>query len=420
MKIVFMAYDKPNYFGGPITNARRLLPELVKRGHQVHALIFYRDYAPSVNYLQNQGVNCHLFPWSFYTEKYIKWILKKVKQIKPDIFVPNIFVSGYYASKWIREAGIPTIAAHRSDDSYHWGMVEEFVIGKPEWAVSGLVCVSQYLHDKVQRMQPQHTQLCVIPSGVPIPQNSSQQTGTLKIAYVGRLVQKQKRIGEVLASLIKVMQSLPDVTATFIGEGEQSTDLQTQVKQANLSHRIYFLGAIEPQNLHQELINYHVLILLSDYEGTPGSVMDGMACGLIPVCLNISGGVQELVIHEKTGILVENREKDLIKAITRLSQNKELRNQLSQQAREHIISHFSLEVAANRWENFAQTLIEKAGKHSEIIIPKKIKLPPVNSGLAREDKRQKPFPLFIADEIYRWTKSSKNRTIHLLRSINNA
>lgn len=37
MKIAFMAYDRPNYFGGPITNARRLLPELVKRGHEIHA-----------------------------------------------------------------------------------------------------------------------------------------------------------------------------------------------------------------------------------------------------------------------------------------------------------------------------------------------------------------------------------------------
>jgi glycosyltransferase involved in cell wall biosynthesis len=63
----------------------------------------------------------------------------------------------------------------------------------------------------------------------------------------------------------------------------------------------YFCGYL------QQLIEHNILILLSDYEGTPGAVMDGMACGLVPVCTDISGGVQELVIPDQTGLLVRDR-----------------------------------------------------------------------------------------------------------------
>lgn len=205
MKIAFMAYDKPHYFGGPITNARRLLPELQKRGHQVHAMIFYHGGdAPTARYLKSQGVQCHLVPYPHYTEPQIAWILKQLKEIKPDIFVPNIFVPGWYAAKWTQAAGIPAIAALRSDDDYHWGMVNEFVVGQPEWSVAGLVCVSHYLKERVEQLTPQRTKLCMIPSGVPIPEQSSSQTEPLKIAYVGRLVQEQKRIRDTLEALISL------------------------------------------------------------------------------------------------------------------------------------------------------------------------------------------------------------------------
>jgi colanic acid/amylovoran biosynthesis glycosyltransferase len=209
MKIAFMAYDTPNYFGGPITNARRLLPELQKRGHEVHALIFYHQDFPSGKYLQSLGINCHVVNWTSYpyTETKIRWILNTIQTIQPDIFVPNISVSGYFASKWIRRSGIPTIAAHRSDDTFHWGMVDEFVIGDPQWAVSGLVCVSDYLKNRVEVLQPKYTKLFTIPSGVPIPQTISNQKGTVKIAYVGRLVQQQKRIRDVFEALVNLLKN---------------------------------------------------------------------------------------------------------------------------------------------------------------------------------------------------------------------
>jgi colanic acid/amylovoran biosynthesis glycosyltransferase len=119
--------------------------------------------------------------------------------------------------------------------------------------------------------------------------------------------------------------------------------------------------------------------------------MDGMACGLVPICLDISGGVRELVIHRETGLLVKDREESFYQAIYQLYSDIALRQKLSEQARIHIEKHYSLGIATDRWEFFCQELIKKSSEHKSINIPYKFKLPPVREGLDREDTRQPSF-----------------------------
>lgn len=394
MKIAFIAYDRPGYHNGPIVNARRLLPELQCRGHDVHALIIFQNgSAPTARYLQEQGVTVHTQAWLQYTEQQIDWILKVLMEVKPDIFVPNLSVAGYFAARWARDAGIATIAAHRSDDAYHWNMIDEFVCGNEEWAVSGLVCVSQFLSSQVRKRHPRFTKLCVIPSGVPLPDTIAEHCeGPLRIAYVGRLVQQQKRVFDLIDALSGVIQKIPESTATLFGSAADPSvqhKINEKILHLGLENHIDCAGSISPEKLHRELLSFHVLVLLSDYEGTPGAVMDGMSCGLVPVCLNIPGGVQELVLHEKTGLLVDNREDRFVDAISRLNKDIPLRERLAKNARAHIENHFSLSNAADRWECFFDDLVdENSSAPKDINFPKRFNLPPVRQGLAREDRRQ--------------------------------
>ena len=65
-------------------------------------------------------------------------------------------LQGCFASRSVRESGVPTVAVHRSDDLFHWAMVDELVAGKPEWALTGLVCVSDDLQRKVAARSAAH------------------------------------------------------------------------------------------------------------------------------------------------------------------------------------------------------------------------------------------------------------------------
>lgn len=398
MKLLFIYYDRPDYFVGPIVNARRLLPELQSRGHEIHCLIFYRrGDSPSSRYLESHGVRCYVRPFAGATEEKISWILEKVVAISPDVFVPNLSVVGWFAARWVRDSGIPTISCHRSDDQYHWAMVDEFVLGQKEWAVSGLVCVSEHLRKEVAERRPEHTKLCVIPSGVPISKDSCiHDGGPLKLVYVGRMVQEQKRILDMVDALAMVMGHLPDVTATLYGDGPERMSVEKRVNELGLSHRINVAGVCPSEKIQSQLIQHHVLVLLSDYEGTPGAVMDAMACGVVPVCLDIKGGVQELVIDKHTGLLVKDREQDFLAAIKLLSNDPSLRKSMALKAKQHIVERYSLLCAADKWEEFCEKLLDSAPGRRPLIVPDKFNLPPVRSGLAREDFRKVAWPLDLA------------------------
>jgi hypothetical protein len=83
MKLAFVAYDRPKYHGGPIVNARRLLPELRRRGHEPVALIFYHgSAAPNARTLEDEGVECRLAKWEPYTEPKVHWILRELQQLE--------------------------------------------------------------------------------------------------------------------------------------------------------------------------------------------------------------------------------------------------------------------------------------------------------------------------------------------------
>lgn len=394
MKIAFIAYDLPGYFGGPIVNARRLLPELRRRGHAVHALILYRGAgSPSAALLRRQGVIVDTAPFHPWTEDRIDWLLDCLVRIQPDVFVPNLSVAGWFAARWARAAGIPTVAAYRSDDALHAAMVDTFVLGEPCWAVSGMVSVNQAACEKVAASKPAHTRLCTIPSGVPVPTKAADQRAgnELRIIYVGRLVQEQKRILDTIDALAMALEILPGATATLIGHGRNRSDeaaVDCRIDERGMSNRIIRMGTVEPDCLHEVLIQFHVLVLLSDYEGTPGSVMDGMACGLVPVCLDIPGGVRELVKHKQTGLLVTDRKEAFVSAIKRLASDTALREHLGANARAHVGKGYSLAVAADRWEIFFEKLLSDSRPRRPVAKPKRYELPPVNPGLAREDHRR--------------------------------
>lgn len=125
-----------------------------------------------------------------------------------------------------------------------------------------------------------------------------------------------------------------------------------------------------------------------DCEGVPGAVMDGMAVGLVHVCLDIPGGLRELVIPEKTGLLVSDRSKDFMAAVDRLVENADLRSRLSESARRHVDRDFSLTSSADKWEKLFADLRMHAGPRKPIVFPSRLRLPAPHAKLTCGDHRK--------------------------------
>ena len=83
-----------------------------------------------------------------YTEQRVRWVVDRLAEDPPDVFVPNLMVPAYYAGRWVREVGIPTIGVLHSDDPFHRGLLSEFVFGAGAYQLSALVCVSKFLEQR--------------------------------------------------------------------------------------------------------------------------------------------------------------------------------------------------------------------------------------------------------------------------------
>ncbi len=57
---------------------------------------------------------------------------------------------------------------------------------------------------------------------------------------------------------------------------------------------------------------------MSDYEGLPISLLEAMACGVVPVARKIPSGIPELVLEGETGLLVDASPEKAASALIRL------------------------------------------------------------------------------------------------------
>jgi len=391
MKVTFCTYDVANYISGPNTWLRRLLPDLKNQGIDVNVLFLtHSDPAlcPTVIALQNKGILCKTVLAHEFTEQRVQWILKSLCENPPDIFVPNLMAPAFYAARWAKEAGIPTVGVMHSDDTFHHGLIDEFVCGDPEYSLSALVCVSDYINQHLLSLKPTSTIIRKIPCGVPIPKFSAHwPQGPVRLIYTGRLVEEAKCISEVTKALCRTVKEIPGTEAYLYGEGKERAAVENILQNEGKTLPVYLKGPVDSEKIQQHLRSGHIFVLLSDYEGLPISLMEAMACGLVPVCLKVSSGIPELINNGTNGLLVSDRSNSFIDAVRRLREDRSSWEQLSKAACDKIKNGYSHENCVKLWITLLDDLNSQRNGRKMIHVPNRIELPPAHQSLAREDKR---------------------------------
>jgi glycosyltransferase involved in cell wall biosynthesis len=402
LRVTFCIYDEPDSVGGPVTWVQRLLPSL--RDHGIDArclfLLHWGDTGPALAALRREGFDCQAVLAHERTEDRVRWILDRLRENPPDVFVPNLVVAGYFAARWAREAGIPTVGVLHADGNIYRGLQTEFVFGAEAFRVSAVVCVSRELERQVLARRPAATLVRRIPYGVPVPPTKVERTPqTLRIAFVGRLAEEQKRISDVTRALCKSVRDVPGTEAVIYGDGPDRAAVERILATEGRGLDVRLKGRIASEEVQQRLLNCDVIVLLSDYEGLPIALMEAMACGCVPVCLRIRSGIPELVRDGVTGLLVDDRGEDFVRAIRRLRDDPGLWQSLSAAARASIAASFSDTQSAAQWAGLIHHLHGASGAKRTIRIPRRLSLPSVNPGLASADLRATAPPMAV--RIYR-------------------
>jgi len=397
-KVTFCTHDGKDKIGGPHSWIKCLLPALQDLGVQIQVLFLLDDsnpeLCPSFQFLKSQGCECLAFNFATSTEERIKWLLRQINRFQPDVFIANYLIEGLFANRWLKIAGIPTVGVIHSDDLYYEAIFQEFLPTKSPYQLSGVVCVSKFLENKVNSFSISNLKTWQIPCGVNVPSRQTTFRSPFTLAYVGRLIEYQKNISKIAHAFSQVVTQIPGTEAIIIGDGPEKEAIEAIIASYDASHLVKLTGAVDSETVTAYLSNCQVITLLSEYEGIPIALMEGMSLGLVPVCLKIRSGLPELIQHEQTGIFIED-ETGYLDAIKSLKDNPERFNQMSQLARQKIVAEFSNEICAQRWLTCLETLAQERRPRQKVPVPWRITLPPPHPALHWGDRRALPIHLQI-------------------------
>lgn len=167
------------------------------------------------------------------------------------------------------------------------------------------------------------------------------------LIYFGRLASSKG--ANLLLEAISLINN-KDLSLTIIGRGDLLQKLKAQSKKLGLTNKVIFKTWMSPQSLAFCLENTSYAVLPSNEESFGNTMAESMATGT-PVISTTAGSISEVVLHGKTGLLVEpGNTKALADAIKKLIDDSSLSQNLAKNARERIKQNFTWPVVAHQLE----------------------------------------------------------------------
>jgi glycosyltransferase involved in cell wall biosynthesis len=166
-----------------------------------------------------------------------------------------------------------------------------------------------------------------------------------------------KRHEDLIEALALLDEEQVAFRCIFVGSGQALENARSLAEQVGLKESTEFSGELAPDQVAALLKQADIFVLCSDWEGLPRSVMEAMAAGL-PVVGTDVNGINELVIHRETGLLVPPRDPEaLAHAIRTLLLDPELRIEMGRKGRSRVKDEFDLQKTTQQLEDFYASAI---------------------------------------------------------------
>ncbi len=198
------------------------------------------------------------------------------------------------------------------------------------------------------------------PEFVPPPEN-----GPFNILFVGRMVER-KGIRYLIQAMPHILKQI-DAHLTLVGTGMEKQMLEDLTESIGMTAHITFAGRVTHEEKVEAYRNSHVFVLPAcfdssgDTEGLGVVLLEALGYGK-PVVASGVGGIVDIVKHEKTGLLVPEKDPEaLAKTIVRILTDSSLYLRLAEDGYEYGIKNFSVPSTARQtWEVYREMLGEKS------------------------------------------------------------
>ena len=190
----------------------------------------------------------------------------------------------------------PIVGVLHADEPHYYKLAE-----KHHREVPVFVCVSARVATLVAEKTPaiDPSRIFVVPCGIELPpvNSNTEVSEKLRLVYVGRITDYQKRSGDLAKVAMLLKQKNVPFHLTIVGDGlETKVALQKKIQEEGLNDSVTFTGWLSQAQVHERLCESDVLVLTSDFEGMPIAMMEGLASGCGFVGTRVSG-IEDYEFH---------------------------------------------------------------------------------------------------------------------------
>lgn len=317
----------------------------------------------------NSNVIVHMLPYkrNLGYFKMVPAVKTLLKLIKPDL------VNAHYASGYGTTATLvnfkPTLLSVWGSDVYDFpytSLLHKYIVIQNLKAATAIASTSHCMAEQTRKLLPSLNNIAITPFGVDINQFSQvvpikpTNQGKIVIGTVKKLTSKYG-----IDTLIEAFNLLyNDLKQTdvgianklelrLVGGGEQTNELRLLAQNLGIADKVNFVGQVAHNSVPDELgkLDIYVALSRSESESFGVAIIEAGATGR-PVVVSDAGGLPEVTIDNKTGLIVPRENPKLAaEALKKLVLNPNLRYELAINGRQHVADNYS-------WDKCIEKMIQ--------------------------------------------------------------
>lgn len=176
------------------------------------------------------------------------------------------------------------------------------------------------------------------------------------ICLIGRITQQKDPLG-LIKAFKNIVESNPKAVLLIVGDGEIKEAAMQLALELKIEKSVVFENF--RNDIPDVLYSSDIYCLPSLWEGFPIGLLEAMAMGKPVIATKVDGSV-EIIEDGKNGFIIEPQNKHaLIEALNKLINNKELRIQLGEAARQTIINEFDVCKMTKKIEDVYTSVLSK-------------------------------------------------------------
>lgn len=279
------------------------------------------------------------------------------RDFQPDVVHAHWWFPNGLAAAWVaRMSGVPLVTTLHGTDVR---MARNIAVSRPAFRhvlqqSSAVTAVSHWLAAEAQAIVSIRPPIVApMPVATELFEPGPRGVRKRRLLFVGRLTAQK---GTEL--LVGALPALPaDIELDIVGDGPERTALEKLAGDLGVQSRVTFHGAVKQSHLAPYYRQACALVVPSSEEGLGLVAVEAQLCET-PVIAFDSGGLPDVVQHDRTGFLVKERSAEsLAVAIRGVLDRADGGVALGEAGRLHALATFAPESVARRYADVYRTVL---------------------------------------------------------------